>query len=194
VLLALLIKLGDEDMELFFFIGIIVSIVAAVAAHALSKEKGRSTTLWTLGAFLFPPFILLLFIAPKVTGGNNKTCPFCQEIIKQHAVVCRYCGKDLIKESSASKDIGGDTWSTKKSEQADKYIIKLKASEQLKMFNHIVKEFSKDIGMPIDDAEKALLKGCIWKVTNREEATRLIEKYKTLGCQAFLQSSPQGDE
>lgn len=64
--------------------------------------------------------------------------------------VCRYCGKDLIQKSSASKDI-----------DENKYIIKLRASEQLKMINYIVKEFTKDIAIPFDEAEKALLKGCI---------------------------------
>ncbi len=37
---------------------------------------------------------------------QTKKCPFCAEIIKREAIVCRFCGRELAHNSSAQ--VGGD--------------------------------------------------------------------------------------
>jgi hypothetical protein len=85
---------------------IIIWISLSLIAAVIAKNKGRSGIGFLLLALILSPLIGV--IAALVANPNvarveqdnirlerGKRCPFCAEIIKRQAVVCRYCGREL---------------------------------------------------------------------------------------------------
>lgn len=45
------------------------------------------------------PFLIIVALLVgknKKSGANLKACRFCAEMIQAQAVICRYCGKDVL--------------------------------------------------------------------------------------------------
>jgi hypothetical protein len=87
--------------------GLAIGIIVAAFIAKDASKRGMSEFGWFIGVFLamivFLPLYLIVRkpVLPSVIeqeqleSGNARKCPFCAEIIKAEALVCRFCGREL---------------------------------------------------------------------------------------------------
>lgn len=87
-------------MWIVFWIGF------SLAAGVIASNKGRSFLGFTLLSILLSPILGLIaavIVEPNSAEQENKAvasgvycrCPYCAELIKAGAKVCKHCGKDI---------------------------------------------------------------------------------------------------
>lgn len=91
-------------------IWVVVWILFAVFSALLANAKNRSVVGWFFVGLFFGPFGLLVAFFPAIADAQHvpegsRACPYCAELIKTEALVCRYCNKDLT--TSTRKEVGG---------------------------------------------------------------------------------------
>lgn len=89
-------------------LGAIIGLIPA----AIASSKGYSFVLWWFfGAALFIVALpVALLMSPnaaameqsKLREGIMKKCPFCAELIRLEAIVCKHCGRDLMPSETVS--------------------------------------------------------------------------------------------
>ncbi|BBK30281.1 zinc ribbon protein [Stella humosa] len=94
-------------MELLLIWLVMGAIVAMIAS-----SKGRSAGAWFFyGVLVWPIALVHILLTPRPTAvadervmatGDHRRCPYCAELVRKEAIVCRHCGRDIGPNEGAA--------------------------------------------------------------------------------------------
>ncbi|MDO9289499.1 MAG: zinc ribbon domain-containing protein [Thermodesulfovibrionales bacterium] len=75
---------------------VILLAIAGIVGSIIAIRKGRSPMVWFFLCAIVPLLIAVIIVLPPLASkGYTKRCPYCAEIIKKDAIVCKHCGREL---------------------------------------------------------------------------------------------------
>lgn len=83
-------------------------LVLSCLVANLAFQRGRNAAGFFVLSLLLSPlvgFLVVLAIGPnpavleerRLRDGEMRRCPFCAELVREQAAVCRHCGRDLAR-------------------------------------------------------------------------------------------------
>jgi len=121
-------------MDAFENIYALLAFIAVYAffvwvARKIAVDKGLDSTPYFVLAIVLTPLVGIIAAivakpktevvdAKRLAAGTERKCPFCAELVKREAIVCRFCGKDLPPPPAPVYEAEGRRFKTREEYEA----------------------------------------------------------------------------
>lgn len=87
---------------------IVIWLILSILVAAYANSKGRSGIGYFLLSMILTPvlgLIITIAVEPNIDkleerailAGKRRKCPYCAELVKNEARICKHCGKEIAK-------------------------------------------------------------------------------------------------